>query len=206
MPTRRELLQQALSVPLAASLRAAQSPQIVSEPNCLSEESAAGFRQLRSLPANLIVLCGVSAINRARALALRERAASGAWIICEAAPYFSGREILRDAFQITAGAPVAVHSDCLYVSYTWPHPALTRTFSAAIPIEERPALAHYRNLPVAARRRIGRGGIVFLGSMLGPNLRAGDPQAMELAAAMLRGVRSSGTACAGTSTTASANT
>jgi hypothetical protein len=35
------------------------------------------------------------------------------------------------------------------------------------------------------KRRIGRGGIVFLGSMLGPNLHAEEPEAHRIATALL---------------------
>jgi hypothetical protein len=193
-------------VPFAMSAEVSSAPavpQIISEPNCLSEESAAGFRSLDPT-SNVILLCGASTLGEARALRLREQALKGKWIVLESSPLYLPKQAraLHEMFGILLSEPITPSSDRLYVRYQWPHTALTRCFSAVIPVTCSPteAIAHYAGVPIAVKRRIGRGGIVFLGSMLGPNLRAEEREARELAAAIF-----SGTTSAGTSTAASTN-
>jgi hypothetical protein len=200
MQTRRELLQRIVAVPLASCLRAApQRPaiEIISEPNCLSRESAEGFRNLlASIPASdFVLLCGITCLNRRRSLELRKRAVRGAWIIWENSPFAHRARVLEDAFGIAAGDLQFISPESLYVTYHWPVPKLTRTFSAITPVSCAPAevIASYGNVPVGMKRYLGRGGVVFLGSMLGPNLRAGEPEAIEIAAAIFSGITSAGT-------------
>jgi hypothetical protein len=186
MPSRRQFLQDALVLPLAAaSLTPAAGPRIFAAPDCLSQESAKGFWPVLHAhgPANLIVVCG--AITHPRVYAA---AVSGAWILWEMPP-----------FRSQSFPAVALSPGDLYIRYQWPQAALTRAFSRMIPVDCSPAeaIAHYRGVPVAMRRRVGRGGIVYLGSMLGPNLRADEPEAHQLAKAIFSEI-----ACAGTSTTA----
>ena len=192
MQTRRELLRNALVVPLAAAAGPLARPRIIAGRDCLSQESAEGFQSV--LPAsagNVIVLCGLSCVDQFRA-----EAANGAWIICDPSPFAMDRAAI-------SGPGGELHGSELYVRYRWPHMALIRRFSRVIPIScpDAEAIAHYRGTPVALRRRVGRGGIVFLGSMLGPPLRAEDREARALAAAIFSEI-----ACAGTSTKALANT
>lgn len=187
MLTRRQLFAETMMLPLAAGLaaRPAAGLQIVAEPNCLSRESAEGFRSVGAAEeANVAVLCGVSTMSLARAWRLRRQAAAGRWILWEMSPF--AREcqarILREVFGISTGKPIALSPDRLYVRYNWPSAALTRSFCAAIPVtcSEKEIVATYDNMPVAMRRAIGRGGVIFLGSMLGPNLRAEDSQARAI--------------------------
>lgn len=205
--TRRSILQQALVVPFAVRTEARSAPagpQIISEPNCLSQESAEGFRSLHPT-SNVILLCGVANLAKGRALDLSKQIHRGSWIVWESSPFCSGnqRRILRDVFGIVLREPVIPSSDHLYVRYSWPRPALTRTFSAVIPVacSDQDAIGRYGGVPVAMKRQIGRGGIVFLGSMLGPNLHAEERQANELVGVILSRITS-----AGTSTKASTNT
>jgi hypothetical protein len=67
----------------------------------------------------------------------------------------------------------------MYINYVWPKAVVVRSFLDAVPVECRPSevVAHHSGIPVAMRRRIGRGGIIFLGSMLGPNLYAEEREA-----------------------------
>ncbi|HEX3681365.1 MAG TPA: hypothetical protein VHU83_02405 [Bryobacteraceae bacterium] len=204
--TRRHILQQAFVFPLALSAEASSAPsalQIISEPNCLSQESAAGFRLLHR-PSNVILLCGMSALGKSRALQLREQALRGKWIVFESSPRCTRTQarVLQHVFGIALSEPVVPSPDHLFARYIWPHAALTRSFSAVIPVScsSTEAIAHYGGVSIAMQRRIGRGGLVFLGSMLGPNLRAEEPEATKLAAAIF-----SGTTSAGTSTAASTN-
>lgn len=164
------------------------------EPNCLSLESAEGFRSLKVAESKAILLCAVSAIDISLALRLRERAAAGSWVIWESSPFAckSQDRILRDVFGITTKKPVVLLPDHMestgsYVRYRWPHLALTRTFSALVPVlsPEAETVAFYGDTPVAMKRSIGRGGLLFLGSMLGPHLRAEDPDARAIGTAML---------------------
>jgi hypothetical protein len=65
---------------------------------------------------------------------------------------------------------------------------LTRTFLALVPVisEANETIAYYGRIPVAAKRRIGQGGIVVLGSMLGPNVRAAEREAAEITTEIFR--------------------
>lgn len=195
MQTRRQLLGQALFFPLAVRAQAEPdrlaSLEIIAEPNCLSRESAEGFRTLGiSEPSNLTVLCGISALDAALAARLREQVAAGRWAIWEMSPVRTEAQarILRTVFGIAMGDPIRHSPDRLYVRYRWPHPALIRSFSAAIPVACTPseAIAFYRGTPVAMKRAIGRGGLVLLGSMLGPSLRAEDREARAMAVKLFR--------------------
>jgi hypothetical protein len=200
MQTRRQLLQQTVALPFAMCLRAtpAQSTvEIISEPNCLSQESAEGFRALLAsiTASDITIVCGISRLNSHRVFELRERALRGAWIIWENPPFAPYERILEGAFGIATRDRKLISSDRLYISYTWPVPALTRTFSAITPVSCAPAevVARYGNVPVVMKRHLGRGGIVFLGSMLGPNLRAEEREAKQIATAIFSGITSAGT-------------
>lgn len=185
MRTRREFLQGALTVPFAAAAERSTGLRIIAASDCLSQESAAGFQSVLagSHAANLIVLCGAIAFPPR----LHAEAEKGAWVVWEMSPSLG----------------ITVSPGDLYVRYKWPHVRLTRSFLRVIPLRctETEAIAHYRGTPVALKRRIGRGGIVVLGSMLGPNLRAEEPEAGALAAAIFSEI-----ACGGTSRAASTST
>src|SRR5205807_8785254 len=74
-----------------------------------------------------------------------------------------------------------------YVDYVWPIPTKVRDFSRAVPVSVRASLVTTRSAceviawadgwPVAAKRKIGKGTLVFLGSPLGPALWSGDREA-----------------------------
>ena len=95
----------------------------------------------------------------------------GEWIIWESAPRFSGSPM-------DAG---------LYIHYSWPRREMTRSFLQPVPVvcSDAEVIARYGGTPVAMKRRYGLGGVVFLGSMLGPNLYAGEPQAWRIVAGLL---------------------
>lgn len=71
------------------------------------------------------------------------------------------------------------HDSVPYVTYHWPHETRVRDFSRAIPVAASSgrAIAHLGKIPVAWRKRIGNGTFVFLGSPIGPAMRAGDTEA-----------------------------
>ncbi|HTU43475.1 MAG TPA: hypothetical protein VMF91_00325 [Bryobacteraceae bacterium] len=196
--TRRQVLQQALCVPLTASFYSSSGLRILAAPDCLSQESAAGFRSVLTLrcPRNLIVVCG--AVDYTSALRLRDHALHGGRILWELSPHAPQPRLFQDKFGVTLNEPLAASHDRLFIRYCWPHATLTRSFSPVVPVH-CPAgeiVAHYGAVPVAIKRRIGRGGIVFLGSMLGPNLRAEEREARALAAAIFSGTTSAGTSTA----------
>jgi hypothetical protein len=196
MQTRRRILQQMLPVSVAVCLHAkpASGPvEIFAEPNCLSQESAGGFRSvLASGPGHsgdLIVLCGMSSMRRDEAIRLRARVLSGSLVVYESSPFASPqqRDVLREVFHIEMSEPVSVSADHLYVCYLRPWPALSRRFSMPLSVmcDEREVIATYRGVPVAMKRLMGRGSVVYLGAMLGPNLLAGEREARGIVRGIL---------------------
>lgn len=196
MQTRRQILQQALSFPFVASPRSKNEDagcQLICGSDCLSGESAQGFRLILAglQTPKLIIVCGANAMTRDRALRLREQALGGTWTVWESSPLGHMPEQKRIAIEIF-GIPVRdslmLPASHMYVRYSWPHPALTRSFLSSVPLAcpANEAIALCGDTPVASKRRIGRGGIVFLGSMLGPNIRAEEREARQIATEMFR--------------------
>jgi hypothetical protein len=74
------------------------------------------------------------------------------------------------------------HEQIPYVAYRWPRETHLRDFSRVIPVstENGRAIGHWREIPVAWSKPLGSGTIVFLGSPIGPALRAGDSDAVSL--------------------------
>ena len=66
-----------------------------------------------------------------------------------------------------------------YVRYVWPHKAMVRDFSRLIPVRAQTGevIARVGEVPVALKKNVGKGTLIFLGSPLGPLLRAGDLEA-----------------------------
>ena len=66
-----------------------------------------------------------------------------------------------------------------YVNYSWPGQTSVRDFSRVLPVSAKvgDVIGRVGELPIALRRRTSGGMLIFLGSPLGPALRAGDPQA-----------------------------
>jgi hypothetical protein len=73
----------------------------------------------------------------------------------------------------------AGHDSVPYVTYQWPHETRVRDFSRAIPVSASSgrAISHLGKIPVAWRKPIGNGTFIFLGSPIGPAMRAGDAEA-----------------------------
>jgi hypothetical protein len=71
------------------------------------------------------------------------------------------------------------HESIPYVDYLWPRETKVRDFSRVIPVSATTGdvIGKVGGIPVALKRRIGQGTLIFLGSPMGPALRAGDPQA-----------------------------
>ena len=96
---------------------------------------------------------------------------------------------LNDPMQNARGMRVIGHEQIPYVEYCWPLNAHVRDFSRVIPVSASSglAIAHWEEATVAWRKNIGAGALIFLGSPLGPALRAGDPEAT----ALLQSIRAS---------------
>ena len=94
------------------------------------------------------------------------------------------RVVLRDYLQVHIEEPVELWPEnssqrIPYVDYTWPRPAKVRDFSRVVPLGRQAGevIAWVDGVPVALKRPGGRGNLIFLGSLLGPALWAGDAQA-----------------------------
>jgi hypothetical protein len=68
-----------------------------------------------------------------------------------------------------------------YVNYLWPLETKVRDFSRVIPVSAGSAdvIGKFGTLPVALKKQTGKGALIFLGSPLGPSLRAGDFEALS---------------------------
>lgn len=190
MQTRRQLFRQTFVALAATGSTPAHRVGIFVEDTLLSQESARGFAMLNTRT-RFIVLPGAGERAIQAAPDLLQRARQGAWIIWE--PALHGLPLaqlarMQSALQTTFGIRIGPpFRPGLYVEYLWPKPALTRSFLEAIPVDCAPheIIARHGAIPIAMRRRIGRGGIVFLGSMLGPNLYAEEPESHAITKALL---------------------
>jgi hypothetical protein len=72
------------------------------------------------------------------------------------------------------------HESIPYVNYLWPRETKVRDFSRVIPVSANggDVIGQVGALPVALKRRTAKGTLIFLGSPLGPALRAGDAEAL----------------------------
>jgi hypothetical protein len=66
-----------------------------------------------------------------------------------------------------------------YVNYNWPGEISVRDFSRVIPVSPKDGevIGRVGAVPVALKKRMASGTLIFLGSPLGPALRSGDPEA-----------------------------
>jgi hypothetical protein len=91
------------------------------------------------------------------------------------------------------------HNIVPYVRYTWPGELNVRDFSRIIPVLANPGeiIGRVGRIPVALKKRVGDGALIFLGSPLGPALLAGDPQARVWLQGFSRGVSLRDRGCGG---------
>jgi hypothetical protein len=193
-PTRREMLHELLAIPAAFGLTAptAKPFEILHNSDLLSEESARGYRRLltsdawATRPRNLRIIAGYRKTSNALVSMLRKSVEAGACLLWESPASFvpegSGTISLTALSVRTLPTRTLAATDSLYVHYSWPQPALIRTFASITSIEAQSVdqpIAFYDGQAVAGIRRMGRGAVVFLGSMLGPHLLAGDPAAEQ---------------------------
>jgi len=119
---------------------------------------------------------------------------TGATVLLESGAGFAAdrafrahRAVLRDQLGVHIEAPVRLWCrpgarGMPYIDYSWPASAKIRDFSRVVPLGRQSEgageiIAWVDDLPVALRRRYGRGDLIFLGSPLGPALWAGDAEA-----------------------------
>jgi hypothetical protein len=215
MTTRREFLTMLALTPLGVRLPAVQPAsvsrvEIRAEKHCLSAESALGYQHILGCDAvacearntqdsnpSLIILPGARTLSLEYASELRERMSGGTWVILESGLSFAGRtesgdqaDVYKKAFGLrllpliktthhTAGLP--------YIEYVRPLSSLVRTFEAIAPVVSEPSdvIARFGEHIVCARKIFGRGGLIYLGSMLGPGLFAEEREAQAVAAELL---------------------
>lgn len=123
---------------------------------------------------------------------LREHVENGSVVLYESGGAFLGRDefcfhkrVIRSVFGLSLHDPVRLwdSADSLkvspYVDFHWPVVTKIRDFSRVVPVGhgDGETIAWFGDLPVAARRRIGKGTLVFLGSPLGPHFLSGDREA-----------------------------
>ncbi len=196
--TRRHVLA-LCSTPLIPGLMAhpmragSNSTKIITEPHLLSKESRAGFESVlpQVLPPYrpLILLPGAKQVCAQQGRALRDEVSKGSLLIWESGLAFANpieieqqRHVLAETFGIQLEGPItesaASHP---YVSFTGARDFLVRPFGSVFQISSvaSECAAHWHGIPVAVRKQIGQGNLVYLGAMLGPSLLAADREARQ---------------------------
>jgi hypothetical protein len=202
--TRRQVLVR-FSLPflpaLASSRGAAQnSVRIVSEPHLLSTESTAGFKiclpKILRLGRPVILLPGAKQVSIQEALALRSQVKKGSLLIWESGLAFGGsseinqqRRMLAQIFGVRLHDPIGKSFDGPpYVAFAGTPECLIRPFGSVMSIqcEQSETAAHWGGIPVAVRKALGEGELVYLGAMIGPSLLASDSEAQRYLNCLLR--------------------
>ena len=171
--------------------------------NCALPESLQGYREALNAEVvgvgqdarrwqhrrRLVIVPGAGIVNGANASVLLELLDVGTSVLLESGGAFlhqkemaAQQQMLRTLFKVHVEEPVELWSDqrCApYVQYHWPRELLVRDFSRAIPViaPEAETIGRLGTLPVAIKKPIGNSLLIFLGSPLGPALRAGDREA-----------------------------
>jgi hypothetical protein len=148
---------------------------------------------------------GAGVVKAATTSLLVDLLAQGSHVLLESgAAFLSSREfkahqrMLHRCFSLSVESPVDLWSrtftdrrdvslrpgSCTdgsipYVRYAWPREALVRDFSCAVPVLAKGAevIGRLPSFPVAVKKRVANGLLIYLGSPLGPALRVGDPDA-----------------------------
>lgn len=122
---------------------------------------------------------------------LRNSVEAGSAVLLESgAAFLSSEEFdsyqrsIKSVFGLSIRAPIRLwdsadsYMQSPYIDYGWPLKTKVRDFSRIIPVDGNGSeeIAWFQNTAVGARSRMGRGMLVFLGSLLGPHLLVGDPE------------------------------
>ena len=181
--TRRHFLAGAVAL-AGAALPAHRSSLAILSCQCpLSQESHRGYNlaiQNRINSAReLIVAAGLREITLSGLAALHSRVQSGAWLIWERAATFDSADHseternFAQAFHFPMPATQPSEPTSLYVRYKWPLPVMIRRIGSVPALHVSPSsetIATYAGHPCAFLHRVGFGGVIYLGSMLGPQL------------------------------------
>ena len=180
--------------------------------SCTLRESSAGYESalesahvpckrtsLESLlSSRIVILPAFVCADESELARVRAHLENGSMILLESGAAFLNskefdfnRRLIHSAFGLNLRDPIrlweseASFGQSPYVDYWWPAVMKVRDFSRIIPVECRSdeIIAWFQAMPVAARRRVGKGTVVFLGSPLGPHLLAGDREASHWLAA-----------------------
>lgn len=173
-------------------------------PHCILRESLQGFLPsvgqvtTRVYPASLerpldcrtLIVPGAGAFPSTLFPELLDFVSAGGILLLESAAGFlqplefaEHQKILKQMFGVAICEPVDLWRESQtvpYVHYDWPHEILVRDFSrvATVASSQPDIIGRVSLVPVACKKRIGRGALIFLGSPLGPALRAGDREAL----------------------------
>jgi hypothetical protein len=188
--TRRDLLAAIASAPLLSIHPPSPRVEFIEEPHLLSAESARGYHAI-AIGSRWLIAPGIRDLTMETCATLLRNVRSGAWLLLESGVCFSPpahaaaqSAILKQAFGLHIQPPINAPS-C--VTYSWPTNKMVRPFQSLTPVLCRPheVIATYNGLPVCMKRTMGLGGIIYLGSMLGPGLMAEEREAHEIASALL---------------------
>lgn len=151
------------------------------------------FASFESLtPARTIILPSAVSTKVSALASVREHIEKGSTVLYESGAAFLSagnfafhKRLIRSVFKLSLHDPVGLWDSAdstkqsPYVDYHWPVVTKVRDFSRVVPVESDKAeiIASFNGLPVAVRRRIGKGTLVFLGSPLGQHLLYGDREA-----------------------------
>lgn len=176
-------------------------------PHCVLGESLQGYQsalggERRYLSAGSvesqsdmrwIIVPSLGPLDSIAAQAVADFLYRGGFLILESAGGFlSGAEFerhqgtLRECFHLEVERPIGLwkgetdrHGGTPYVSYDWPRATMVRDFSSVVPVSGNSGevIGSVGEWPVALKKKVGKGMLIFLGSPLGPLLRTGDREA-----------------------------
>jgi len=174
----------------------------------LLPESAAGYERALSRlgieyerisalpvrPVRGMILPAAPRMNTRDLARLRVSIENGSTVLLESGAAFLSpgdfdcfKRSIKSVFGLSLHAPIRLWDSAdsfrqsPYVDYGWPFEMKVRDFSRIIPVEGvgSEEIAWFQEKPVAVRRRLGRGALVFLGSPLGPHLLADDRESVS---------------------------
>jgi hypothetical protein len=180
---------------------------LIDLPHCMLRESLSGYQSAligehpflaaAGLDAErdwrVAIVPGLGPMDSVTAQTLSDLVYEGALIILESAGGFMSptefrghQKVLGRYFGVEVAQPVELwkadasgHARIPYVNYDWPRLAMVRDFSRVVPVSpgSGEVIGTVGDLPVAVKKRVGQGTLIFLGSPLGPLLQAGDAEA-----------------------------